>query len=271
MSREVLLYIGGAPVYVEEDESVSRVGEMTIDADGSPRAYGPEGCCPEPLDYLANAGYEGNWWGIVTDSYGQPFVQKVGDLLVWPYPGLYLSTTDYLVPNFGKYDARHYLDSEHVLFMVVPDKVRMTVAPRCSAAAAWSPTSRPAGAVNASSATSARAIIWARALSRSPPILGSPDVPRPAARVIVSAGTIKCGPVKPPRDSRCSSPGKGSLETVNAGAIPKSTEIHGSVKNGPRFHREPHGCATDSAAAGVPGSEWPRQFAAFIKSAANIG
>jgi Fungal chitosanase of glycosyl hydrolase group 75 len=130
MSREVLLYIGGVPVYLEEDESVSWVGEMTIDADGSPRAYGPQGCCPEPLDYLANAGYEGNWWGIVTDSYGQPFVQEVGNPLAWPYPGLYLSTTDYLVLNFGKYDARHYLDSEQVLFMVVPDKVRMAVAPK---------------------------------------------------------------------------------------------------------------------------------------------
>jgi hypothetical protein len=205
MSRKVLLCIGGAPVYVEEDESVSWVGEMTIDADGSPRAYGPEGCSPEPLDYLANAGYEGNWWGIVTDVYGQPFVQKVGDPLVWPYPGLYLSITDYLVPNFGKYDARHYLDSEHVLFIVVPGEVRMAVTPRCSAAAASSPTSRPEGAANALSATLARAIAWAKALSRSPPIFRSPDVPRPAAQVILTAGTIKYGPVKPPRDSRCSS------------------------------------------------------------------
>jgi hypothetical protein len=32
MSRDVLLSIGGVPIYVEEDESVSWVGEMTTDA-----------------------------------------------------------------------------------------------------------------------------------------------------------------------------------------------------------------------------------------------
>ena len=125
---------------------------------------------------------------------------------IWPYPGLYLSTTDYLVPNFGKYDARHYLDSEHVLFMVAPDEVRMAVTPKVLCCRGVVTDLKTGRRWNASSATSARAITRERALSRSPPILGSPDVPRPAARVIVSAGTIKCGPVKPPRDSRCSSP-----------------------------------------------------------------
>jgi hypothetical protein len=127
---EVLLKIGGVPVYQDGDGSVHWVGEMTIDADGSPRAYGPEGCSPKPLDYLANAGYPGNWWGIVTDGYGEPYEQELGDPARWPWPGLYLSTTAYVVPNYGKYDARHYVDSEHVAFMVVPGNVRMSVPPK---------------------------------------------------------------------------------------------------------------------------------------------
>src|SRR5580765_7782088 len=80
---------------------------MTIDADGCPHAYGPEGT--KPLDYLANAGYPGNWWGIVTDAEGIPYVQRTDDGKDRaPWPGYYLSTTAYLVSGFDKYDARRY-------------------------------------------------------------------------------------------------------------------------------------------------------------------
>lgn len=130
----VLLRIGGVPVYLDEDGSVHWVGEMTIDADGCPHAYGPPGIKPAPLDYLANAGYPGNWWGIVADGSGRPFVQPRGDSAEdkakWPWPGYYLSTTAYLVKGFGTYDARRYVDSELVEFAVVPGNVRMAVAPR---------------------------------------------------------------------------------------------------------------------------------------------
>lgn len=80
MSKVVLMKIGSIPIYWDESESkIWYTSEFTIDADGCPRAYGPEGCSPEPLDYLANAGYDGNWWGIVTDSYGDPYVQEKGN------------------------------------------------------------------------------------------------------------------------------------------------------------------------------------------------
>jgi hypothetical protein len=125
---KVLLKIGGVPVYQDADGSVHWVGEMTIDADGCPHAYGPSGT--EPLDYLANAGYPGNWWGIVTDSNGEPYVQQKGDPEPWPWPGYYLSTTAYLVPTYGKYDARRYVDSEFVNFGVVPGNVRMSIPPK---------------------------------------------------------------------------------------------------------------------------------------------
>lgn len=124
----MLLTVGGVPVYQDEDGSVHWVGELTIDADGCPHAYGPEGT--EPLDYLANAGYPGNWWGVVTDGEGDPFVQKKGQGAKAPWPGYHLSTTAYLVGGFGKYDARMYVDSEFVEFGVVPGSVRMSVEPK---------------------------------------------------------------------------------------------------------------------------------------------
>lgn len=120
MKSEVLMTISGAPVNVRYQEHVWWIGEMTIDADGSPRAYGPEGT--EPLDYLGNAGYPGNWWGIAThnqEADGQPIVQDKDD----PWPGYYISTTAYVVEGFPYSDPRHYLDSENVVFSVVPMSV----------------------------------------------------------------------------------------------------------------------------------------------------
>ena len=128
---EVLMKIGGVPVYLDPDGSVHFVGEFTIDCDGCPMAYGPDGCLPEPYDYLANAGYPGNWWGIVTDEYGNPYEQKESDPRERaPYPGLYVSTTAYVNPGYDKYDVRRYVDSEKVKFCVIPSNVRMSVHPK---------------------------------------------------------------------------------------------------------------------------------------------
>ena len=55
--------------------------KFAVDADGSPRAYGPN---DSGLDWTANAGYPGNWWGVVTDINGDPVIQGAGD----PYPGM---------------------------------------------------------------------------------------------------------------------------------------------------------------------------------------
>src|SRR5665647_2286863 len=60
--------------------------KMYIDADGSPRAYGPNN---SGLDWTANAGYPGNWWALVTDGSGNPIIQTASN----PYPGMYVSTT----------------------------------------------------------------------------------------------------------------------------------------------------------------------------------
>ena len=117
---EVLLTIDGQPVNVSYHEHVWWIGELMIDADGSPRAYGPSGT--DPLDDLKNAGYPGNWWGIATNTQepdGTPIIQDDKD----PRPGYYVSTTAYVLPAFNYSDPRRYLDSEKVVFIVVPHSV----------------------------------------------------------------------------------------------------------------------------------------------------
>jgi hypothetical protein len=112
MSR-LVCSINGIPIPQAEDNSIQFMGELCVDADGSPRAYGPNGL---GLDYLANAGHEGNWWGIVTDSEGYPVLQGEND----PAPGYYISTTSLQNKNYPVTDARRYVDSEKVPFIVVP-------------------------------------------------------------------------------------------------------------------------------------------------------
>ena len=90
---------------------------MSVDADGSPRAYNPSNT---GLDALANAGRPGNWWGLATDGRGKPYVQGPND----PAPGHYVSTTALVDPRFAASDPRRYVDSEKVPFIAVPPQLR---------------------------------------------------------------------------------------------------------------------------------------------------
>ncbi|MBI3512179.1 MAG: T9SS type A sorting domain-containing protein [Bacteroidetes bacterium] len=91
--------------------------KMYIDADGSPRAYGPNN---SGLDWTANAGYTGNWWGVVADASGQnPILQTASD----PYPGMYVSTTSLVNSNYAVSNPLRYCNSETVPFFVLPSSV----------------------------------------------------------------------------------------------------------------------------------------------------
>lgn len=87
--------------------------DMTIDADGSPHAYHPDNT---GLDYLGNAGYPGNWWGIATDSEGNPYIQLSTD----PAPGYYVSTTALCDTRYSISDPRRYADAENIPYIVLP-------------------------------------------------------------------------------------------------------------------------------------------------------
>jgi hypothetical protein len=89
---------------------------MAIDADGAPDAYHPDDV---GKDYLANAGYPGNWWALVTDTGqpdGTPIVQGDDD----PNPGYYVSTTALEDRTKVVTDPRRYVNSNEIPFVVLP-------------------------------------------------------------------------------------------------------------------------------------------------------
>ncbi|OFY87284.1 MAG: hypothetical protein A3F72_17455 [Bacteroidetes bacterium RIFCSPLOWO2_12_FULL_35_15] len=91
--------------------------KMYIDADGSPRAYGPNN---SGLDWTANAGSTGNWWGVVADATGtNPILQSASD----PYPGMYVSTTSLVNSAYPSTNPLRYTNSETVPFFVLPSSV----------------------------------------------------------------------------------------------------------------------------------------------------
>lgn len=120
MSTEILRVRGLAIYQRSSNELYWRAG-MTIDADGSPRAYHPDDS--SGLDDLDNAGYPGNWWALVCGENGKPIVQGRTN----PAPGYYVSTTAYVNRKFKTADPRRYLDSEKVSFVVVPRQLRKAI------------------------------------------------------------------------------------------------------------------------------------------------
>jgi hypothetical protein len=95
---------------------------MMIDGDGangqsSLPVYAPSGT--PALDHLANAGGPGNWYGVVTDTGkadGQPVKQGKDD----PKPGAYVSATSYEHAGYKRGDPQRYVDSNAVIYIVLP-------------------------------------------------------------------------------------------------------------------------------------------------------
>jgi Fungal chitosanase of glycosyl hydrolase group 75 len=109
--------IGYSCVYDLHDGSFIYTSGLAIDADGSPHAYGPHGL---GLDWLANAGRPGDWWGIVTDRHGDPVIQGPDD----PAPHYYVSTTSLEDTTQHEASPLRYVDSETVPFIVLPSDNR---------------------------------------------------------------------------------------------------------------------------------------------------
>jgi hypothetical protein len=102
---------------------------MMIDADGANGqtggvpVYAPPGYSPAPLDFLANAGKPGNWFGVVTDNgaaSGNPVEQGPSG----PAPGAFVSATSYRWPTLGSKDPLAYVDAASVPYIVLPSHWR---------------------------------------------------------------------------------------------------------------------------------------------------
>jgi Fungal chitosanase of glycosyl hydrolase group 75 len=94
---------------------------LAVDADGHPECYHPDGS-PPGLDYLANAGKPGNWWGIATDSSGKPYVQSKDDMA----PGFYVSTTALEDNTISGNKQARYVNSGKIPFIVLPSKPKFS-------------------------------------------------------------------------------------------------------------------------------------------------
>jgi hypothetical protein len=112
-----LLKIGYSTLY-EASGAIVWLSGMQIDADGSPNAYGPGNT---GLDWTANAGHPGNWWGVYSFNHYTPNVQVAGD----PSPGKYISTTALQDQSQALINPRRYVDSEKVPFIVLPGGVHL--------------------------------------------------------------------------------------------------------------------------------------------------
>ena len=108
--------VGGLSVYQDDSGAVLYKAGCTVNSDGSPHSYAPNDSGLSALDYLANAGSPGNWWGVATDAAGEPYVQKAWHVA----PGFYVSTTALINPDFPDDHPSRYVDSERFAFSVLP-------------------------------------------------------------------------------------------------------------------------------------------------------
>jgi hypothetical protein len=107
--------IGGVKVYTDTGAILYKAG-ASVNGDGSPHCYHPDDS--QGLDYLANAGSSGEWWGIYAppDGTGKPVQQSI----YHPAPGYYISTTALEDPSQPEDHPDRYIDSERYPFCVAP-------------------------------------------------------------------------------------------------------------------------------------------------------
>lgn len=116
------MQIGSHTVHEVEKARII-LSNLAIDADGSPHAYAPHDSGLPGLDYLANAGSTGNWYGIACDHQGTPFIQQDSD----PAPGYYVSTTALEDPSKALRDPARYVNSETIPFVVIPSSPKFGI------------------------------------------------------------------------------------------------------------------------------------------------
>ena len=107
-----LVTVAGVRVHADKDaQTVFYQSLLNVDGDGGPHCYSR--LPGQGLDYLANAGHPGNWYGILTDAHGIPIIQGAND----PAPGYYISTTSIVDPAYPATDPRRYANSEAIAYL----------------------------------------------------------------------------------------------------------------------------------------------------------
>ncbi len=117
---KLLLKLAKKKVYLmNKSKFILYKSGMSIDADGSPRAYHPK---KRGLDYLKNAGKNGKWWALVTKKNKKadiPIIQNKKD----PAPGYFVSTTSLYDKTKKLEDPNRYVNAEEIPYYVIPKKL----------------------------------------------------------------------------------------------------------------------------------------------------
>jgi hypothetical protein len=107
--------IAGTTIYKDSKAFWFTNAPMASDADGCALAYN---AADNGIDYLANAGSPGNWWGItVNPSTRQPYVQTSQD----PVPGNYITSTSLANKLYGPDRQCRFADACKLSFIVIPN------------------------------------------------------------------------------------------------------------------------------------------------------
>jgi hypothetical protein len=121
-AKELVVELAGTAVWrLPKSTVVAFKAGMTIDAAGAPRAYHKDDA--KGLDVLTNAGREGNWTALVTDTGkpdGKPVVQGRAD----PAPGYYVSTTALFDKNKPARSPARYVDASQIPYVALPPEAK---------------------------------------------------------------------------------------------------------------------------------------------------
>lgn len=117
-------------------------GRLLMDTDGAPNCYHPQDLNVRTdyqnydlmahkgaLDWKANGGHPGNWFGVVTDTgevTGTPLVQGNSD----PFPGFYVSSSSLVDKSKKRGDPTRYVDARKVPYLAWPQQIWLEKGPR---------------------------------------------------------------------------------------------------------------------------------------------
>jgi hypothetical protein len=121
-AKELIVEVVGTTVWkLPGAAAIGFKSGMGIDADGAPRAYHKDD--GKALDNLANAGKDGDWSALVTDTgkpEGRPVVQGPGD----PAPGYYVSATALFDKAKPTRSPARYVDASKIQYVALPPEAK---------------------------------------------------------------------------------------------------------------------------------------------------
>ena len=118
LTNPLLATIQNFPVFKIMHDVIGFQAKFAVDADGSPRAYGPNDSGLDLTQHAYSVSCK-RWMGIVTDENCKPLIQKKGD----PHPGLYISQTSLYDTTYPNCNPRRFVNAEKIPYIVLSLKM----------------------------------------------------------------------------------------------------------------------------------------------------